>query len=236
MTRKLFFFFVSVLLTSCTVSPAEIPTATSQPTSLPSQTLASVPSATKKPTTMPTLTTTSTQVSPSPTPDFCNPTIWQENDIYLLSPELFGALHPGGPNTFNRILIDKNPTWVDFQQEDHGEMRNAGVIFHESSLGPELGMGVNPAVVLVVYGIKNDWALPVNSDLVSAVYQIRDSLFQDELEWFQEKVDLSKYPPIANGATYALYRYYNGNEQKLESWCRTYIDVYGEPSIQTSDN
>ena len=82
---------------------------------------------------------------------------WQENEIYLLSTKLFGALHPGGPNTFNRILIDKNPTWADFQQEDHGEMRAAGVIFHESSFGPELGMGVNPAVVLVVYGIKNDW-------------------------------------------------------------------------------
>ena len=96
-------------------------------------------------------------------------------------------------------------------------------------------MGVNPAVALVVYGVKNDWALPVNGDLVSAVYQIRDSLYQDESEWNFENIDKSQYPPISNGATYALYRYFNGNEQKLESWCRTYIEVYSEYPMNTSN-
>ena len=92
-------------------------------------------------------------------------------------------MQPGGPDTYTRILIDKNPAWADFQQEDHAEMRGAGKIFHESSFGPEMGMGANPAVVLIVYGVKNNWALPVNGDLVSAVYQIRDSLYHDEAEW-----------------------------------------------------
>ena len=168
----------------------------------------------------------------SPTPDICNPTHWQKNEIYVLSTDLFGAFRPGGPSTFTNILIEKNPVWADFQQEDHGEMRAAGVIFHESSFGPEMGMGANPAVVLVVYVVKNDWALPENGDLVSAVYQIRDSLFQNEVEWDFGDIDKSQYPPIANGATYALYRYFDGNMSLLESWCRTFEEVYGVSSIE----
>ena len=154
----------------------------------------------------------------------------------MLSTDQFGALKPGGPNTFIRILIDKNQAWADFQQEDHGEMRAAGKIFHESSCGPEMGMGANPAVVLVVYGVYNNWALPVDGDLVSAVYQIRDSLYHDETEWDFGDIDQSQYPPIANGATYALYRYFDGNKNQLETWCRTYLEVYGESPLKEDDH
>ena len=61
-------------------------------------------SPTSTPFPFPTLTSTI-----SPTPDICNPTLWQENEIYLLSTNIFGAMDPGGPSTFTRILIDKNP-------------------------------------------------------------------------------------------------------------------------------
>ena len=157
-----------------------------------------------------------------------------EEVINILSTDLFGALHPGGPNTFNQILIDKNPAWADFQQEDHGKIRTAGVILHESSFGPELGMGVNPAVVLVTYGVKYDWQLPPGGDLVSVVKQIRDSLFQYELEWFHDKVDRSQYPPIANGATYSLYRFFNGNRKELEEWSVEFSTVFEISPIQSS--
>ena len=216
--------FLIFLMSSCIGQPQPMPTHSLEST----HTVFSTSNITSTNTPLPIPTVSSTI---SPTPDLCNPTRWQENEIYLLSTKLFGALHPGGPNTFNRILIDKNPTWADFQQEDHGEMRAAGVIFHESSFGPELGMGVNPAVVLVVYGIKNDWALPANGDLVSAVHQIRDSLYQDESEWAFGKVNQSQYPPITNGATYALFRYFEGNISLLESWCRSYLEIYGEPPV-----
>ena len=158
--------------------------------------------------------------------------VYAEEVINILSTDLFGALHPGGPNTFNQILIDKNPAWTDFTQEDHGEMRTAGVIFHEASLGPELGKGVNPAVVLVTYGVKNDWVLPPDGDLVSAVVQIRDSLSQHELEWFQANVDRSQYPPIANSATYSLYRYFDGDRKELEKWSNEFSTVFNMSPVQ----
>jgi len=239
MTRKLFFFFVSVLLTSCAVSPAEIPTATSQPTSLPTQTQAPVATSAIKSTSTPILTTTSTQILPSPTPDICNPAQWHEIEIYILSTDQYNALGPGGPNTFDRILIDKNPDWADFRQkiEDmDGELWTAGQIFDSFAWGYELGTGVNPAVILVTYGIEYEWELPIEVDLSVLVDQIRGSLYQHELEWVLAKVDRSQYPPITNGASYSLYRYFEGDEQKLESWCRAYFEVYDESPVKTSEN
>lgn len=222
-------------MTSCIGISKPAPVSPQKATQTPTILITNTPSITVSPkyTPSPSPTLTSTI---SPTPDICNPAQWQEDGIYVLSTDQFGALKPGGPNTFIRILIDKNPAWADFQQEDHGEMRAAGKIFHESSFGPEMGMGANPAVVLIVYGVKNNWALPVNGDLVSAVYQIRDSLYHDEAEWNFGDIDQSQYPPIANGATYALYRYFDGNKNQLETWCRTYLEVYGESPLKEDDH
>jgi len=154
----------------------------------------------------------------------------------VLSTDLFGALKPGGPNTFDRILISQTSAWADFRQEDHDELRSAGVIFHESSFGPKMGMGANPAVVLVSYGVKYDWELPKYGNLVSRVKQIRDSLYQHEFDWNFGEVDQSLYPPIANGATYALYRFFDSNQEDLEIWCRTYLDVFGLSPLEEYDH
>jgi hypothetical protein len=110
-------------------------------------------------------------------------------------------------------------------------MRSAGVIFHETSASPEWGTGVNPAIVLVTYGVEHDWGLPANGDLISEVERIRGVLYQHNLEWTLDEVDKSQYP-VANGATYALYRYFNSDLSKLESWCRTYVRVYGASPVK----
>ena len=229
------FCILIFLMSSCIRLTKPVPASSLKITQTSTILITNTPSITVSPTYTPSPSPTLTSTI-SPTPDICNPAQWQEDGIYVLSTDQFGALKPGGPNTFIRILIDKNPAWADFQQEDHGEMRAAGKIFHESSCGPEMGMGANPAVVLVLYGVNNNWALPVNGDLVSAVYQIRDSLYHDEAEWDFGDIDQSQYPPIANGATYALYRYFDGNKDLLESWCRTYEEVYGESSLEEDDH
>ena len=184
---------------------------------------------TNTPFSIPTVTSTI-----SPTPDFCIPAYWEEDSVYVLSTDQFGALSPGGPNTFDRILIAKNSAWADFRQEDHDELRSAGVIFHEASFGPEMGMGVNPAVVFVTYGTKYKWELPEYGNLVLRVEQIRDSLYQHESEWSFGDVDQSQYPPIANGATYALFRFFDGNKNLLTTWCRTYLEIYEEPPFKVT--
>lgn len=169
-------------------------------------------------------------VLPAFTPDFCNIT-QSQGEIQLISGLRFTALEPGGPLDFDRILAEQDPTWADFQQDVHGELRSAGVVFHETAFGPELGTGVNPAVLLVTYGVERDWELPANGDLASEVDGIRARLHQYELEWILKTVDRSQYP-VANAAAYALYRYFNGDLPKLESWCQTYVQVYNESPLK----
>ena len=185
----------------------------------------------------PSLTPFIPSITPSPipkitsTPDFCNSVQWQ-NNIQVMSQDLSTALEPGGPVVFDRVLAEQNPAWADFRQSDHGELRSAGVIFHETAFGPELGTGVNPAVILVTYGVERNWELPANGNLVSAVDHIRAMLHQHESEWILGQVDRSQYPAIANAATFALYYYFNSAVSKLLDWCHTYVQVYGESPLK----
>ena len=113
-------------------------------------------------------------------------------------------------------------------------MRSAGVIFHETAFGPEWGTGINPAVILVTYGIERNWELPADGDLVSEVEQIRAVLFQHRSEWVHGEVDPSQYPMVANSATYVLYRYFNGDLSKLEDWSSNFETLFGVSPIQTT--
>jgi hypothetical protein len=181
--------------------------------------------------------TPSPSITPSPfpttasTPDFCSSTLWQDQ-IQILFSDRFTALEPGGPRVFDRSLAEKNPAWTTFRQSVHGEIRSAGVIFHEIAFGPEPGTGVNPAVLLVTYGVERNWKLPENGDLFSEVDHIRAALHQHELGWILGTVGHDQYPMITNGATYALYRYFDEDRTKLEKWCRTWVEVYGESPLK----
>ena len=154
-----------------------------------------------------------------------------QGSLFILSDDLFTALRPGGPVVFDRILAEHDPAWADFHQMDHGELRSAGVIFHETSAGPKLGTAINPAVILVTYGMERNWQLPASGDLVSEVEHIRAVLYQHKSDWIHGQVDQSQYP-VVNAATYALYRYFNGDLSKLEGWCRTYVQVYDESPLK----
>jgi hypothetical protein len=183
---------------------------------------------------LPSRTPTETDLpTPAATRDFCSAAEWQD-EIYVVSSFVFVALRPGGPSTFDRILIAQNPAWAGFRQEAYGEIRSAGVIFHETSFGPELGTGVNPAVVLVTYGVALDWELPADGDLVSQVDQIREALIEYEHAWILGQVDRTQFPPIANGATYALYRLFEGEMELLEAWCHTFVQEFSESPLQSN--
>ncbi len=213
-----FSMILIALLVGACGNVAPVPTATA--TKLPSHTPIT-PSITL--TIAPTITLTATQ-------DFCDSEQWQDK-IQILSNDLLMALEPGGPTLFDRILVEQNVAWADFRQEDHSEMRSAGVIFHETAAGPEWGTGINPAVILVTYGVERNWELPANGDLVSEVENIRAALFQYTSEWVHGQVDQNQYP-VANGATYVLYHYFNGDLSKLQDWCHTYVRIYGESPLK----
>ena len=233
-TSFLFLIFtLAVQLSACGVAiPSPTPAAPTLPTLTPISSTLTVPSLIPiipsiTPTNTPTITITSM-------PDFCNSALWQDK-IQVISQDRFTALEPGGPVEFDRILMQQNPAWADFRQTDHGEIRSAGVIFHETSSGPELGTGINPAVILVIYGVEHKWALPANGDLVTEVNRIRAVLHQRENYWILGSVDQSQYPMVPNAATYALYHYFGGDLSKLEDWCHIYLQVFNESPLKTLD-
>ena len=189
------------------------------------------PSFTHTPSFVPSATPT---IAFTPTPDVCNSALWQDK-IQVISQDRFTALEPGGPTVYDRILVEQNPAWADFRQIDHGEIRSAGVIFHETSSGPELGTGLSPAAILVTYGVDRKWELPANGDLVSEVDYIRAVLRQRENYWILGTVDQSQYPMMLNAATYALYHYFGGDLSKLEEWCYTFVRVFNESPLKTLD-
>jgi hypothetical protein len=221
--KLLVLLLTAVPLAACGVA-TPLPTVTA--TTVPSLTPL-IPSITPTiaPTTIPSPTITFT-----PTPGFCDLTQSQDK-IKVVSDNIFTAMEPGNPVVFDRILTEHDPAWATFRQTDHGEVRSAGIIFHETSAGPELGTAINPAVVLVTYGFEQNWQLPASGDLVAEVEHIRAVLFQHRFDWVHGQVDQSQYP-VANAATFALYRYFNDDVSKLEGWCETYVQVYNESPLK----
>jgi hypothetical protein len=216
-----FMLLIAVQLVACGIAtPIQTITATTTPSLTPI-----IPSIT--PSSTPTITPT---ITFTPTPDFCNSTQWQDK-IQMISQDIFTSIGRG-PMALDRILVKQNPAWADFRQSDHGEIRSAGVIFHETAFGPELGTGVSPAVLLVTYGVDWNWELPANGDLVTEVDRIRAVLHQRENYWILGAVDRSRYPMVGNAATYALYHYFGGDLSKLEDWCRTYVRVFNESPLK----
>ncbi|MDL1912369.1 hypothetical protein FBQ81_17030 [Chloroflexi bacterium CFX6] len=192
---------ITLLVGACEgVTPVPTTTATIAPSLTPI-----TPSIT--PTATPTITVTTT-------PDFCNAGQGRDH-LMVVSEDRFTSLEPGGPRLFDRILIEQNPAWANFQQEVHGETWSAGVTFHETAFGPELGTGVSPAVILVTYGVERNWEMPANGDLRSEVDNIRAVLYQHDLDWILGKVDQSQYPTMANAASYALYVFFDHDTEKL---------------------
>lgn len=224
-------FTIAVELAACGVATPTPIITTITLTTIPSPTPRIIPSST--PSYVPSMTPT---IAFTPTPaDICNSALWQDK-IQVISQDRFTALEPGGPTEYDRILVEQNPAWADFRQIDSGEIRSAGVIFHEIAFGPpspELGEGVSPAVLLVTYGVDKNWELPPNGDLAAEVDYIRAVLHQRENYWILGTVAQSQYPMVANAATYALYHYFGGDLSKLESWCRAYVRVFNESPIKT---
>ncbi|GEM_PF-1906744 len=182
---------------------------------------------------------TGTPVSPTaiatlvqhPTPDMCSRSQWRDG-IFILSDLQFDSLEIGraAKVSYNRALIEKNPAWEGFTQYDEylqHMWEEAGDVF----LGRKyikIGEGVAPGVLLITYGIEYNWEPPENGDLIVRVVYTRDLLWAYFISWWKGNVNKSLYPPIDNAATYALYRYFDGDVDKLERWCSTFVEVFKE--------
>jgi hypothetical protein len=230
---SIYIFCIIGLLWISSCSQVSIPLPTLSPSSTiepaflkstPSITITSVPP-TATPSPLPSLTQSVTPIS-----EICSPSVWQQDSIYVLSPKRFGSIGPGNSKEFDQILISHNPDWEEYRQQHDDDMWTAGVIISQYAFYPH-GKGVSPSVIFVTYAVERDWELPAYGAMIAKVEQIRVSLNTAESDWFLDEVDRTKLPPIKNGASYALYMYFDGDIDLLEKWCRTYLDVFGESPL-----
>lgn len=198
------------------------PTSTSPavPTLTPQSTKTASPSLT------PSLTATPTS-SPTATP-LPNCGIYdQEGNFYVLNDDVI--FYPGPDGEDLDLALEKAyPTWSSFRQQPdwYDEPVSAGQIIKDASY--EKTFHLNSAVLLVTVGLELNWEKPIDGDLYSRARNTGERLVLFSGEWIHpDNVHIrSQYPQIANGATYALYKYFDFNEAALEDWCEDYITLF----------
>jgi len=62
---------------------------------------------------------------------------------------------------------------------------------------------------------------------------VSEALIRPAWEWIKPENEQvrAQHPQISNGATYALYVFFEGNEDRLQTWCNTYRQLFGESSL-----
>lgn len=96
------------------------------------------------------------------------------------------------------------------------------------SLDEEANLQINAAVTLVTLGNSLDWQLPSNTDLYLKSQKKSTELNRLSLDWdnpYNESLR-SQYPEVANSGIYALYIFFEQNENRLKAWCNTYQRLF----------
>jgi hypothetical protein len=203
-----------------TVSPPPSPISTTKPSATIPLTLSPSPF----PISIPTLT---------PTPS-CITTL-NGNRIYVLSDDL--SAHPGPDDEqLDQALLSSYPNWAAFTQKLpwHDEPVSVGQVFDDASFTKEFQ--VNPAVTLVTVMVKLDHKLPNNGDLFSIARETAHLLDLHYWKYAFDDVDKTthikeKHPEIENAATYSIYAYFEYDMEKLDTWCRTYIELFNQSPL-----
>jgi len=215
---------VAFQLAACgTVTPAT--TVPSITPSTPSITPSPIPTVTPLPT---NTLTASPELGIAPNCKIAN----EEGQLYLLNDQEFRNLRTSD-GKLDRALAAHYPEWANFTQSAPWSTQpvKLGEIIVSASLDEELNLQINPAVTLVTLGESLNWQLPANTDLFSKSREISLTLRQHDWDWTnpQNESLRSQYPEIANGATYALYAFFNHNLDRLQRWCSTYQQLFGTP-------
>jgi murein DD-endopeptidase MepM/ murein hydrolase activator NlpD len=160
--------------------------------------------------------------------------IWQpvsaEDIIIVLDDDVYFSFGPI-PKEMEERLFHLYPHWEDFQQTVNTDSWSAGIIIDQASFGgPEYG--VNPAVLLVTVGMELNWQVPSDGDLYSLAVQTAKELGRFAVEYDTQEEVQSSYPQIGNQSTYALYRFFGEDPERLVEWKETYQTLFSEdPSI-----
>jgi hypothetical protein len=222
-----FLILIVSLVGACgTVTPVPIVTETEVP-SLLSPTSSITPSPIPSVTSLPTNTYTVT-----PEPDIA-PNCKIANDagrLYLVSNQEFRDLRTD-EGILDQALAAHYPEWANYTQmvSWSTQLIKLGKIVKEASFNIELNLQINSAVTLVTLGESLDWQLPTTADLFSESREVSLELSRLSFAWenpFDDSLR-KQYPEIANSGTYALYAFFDYNLDRLQSWCNTYQQLFG---------
>ncbi|RME57265.1 hypothetical protein D6779_09010 [Candidatus Parcubacteria bacterium] len=225
-----FFFLIILFATACTVKDTPQPSSTTAPYLVATSAIAFK---TTTPTLTPTLTPEST-LALTITPELtslpnCN--IFDEDGkLYVLSTDIFFSWGPKDEEITQALAADF-PEWANFEQTlpDMSHPLKIGEVMVAASLGQET-FALNPTVTLVTMGVSLDWQLPPDGDLYSRAIATGKRLEHLWHEWTHpdnENIRV-RYPNLANdGATYALYAFFDYDREKLQVWAAEYDVLFG---------
>jgi murein DD-endopeptidase MepM/ murein hydrolase activator NlpD len=152
-----------------------------------------------------------------------------EQSINVLHDQVFFALGPK-EEELNRALENNFPEWANYEQNVRWDSEPAklGEIVREASFQEQFAL--NPAVTLVTLGESLDWQLPSDSDLFLQSMTIGERLNYLWFEWANPENENIRVqnPEVSNGATYALYVFFDHDKDRLQAWQDTYYRLFGE--------
>ena len=189
-----------------------------------------IPSVTPSPTstTIPSPTNTLTATSEPDISPGCT-IVDEKGKLYILSNDEFFALGPK-EEELNRALENNFPEWANYEQNVRWDSEPAklGEIVREASFQEQFAL--NPAVTLVTLGESLDWQLPSDSDLFLQSMTIGERLNYLWFEWANPENENIRVqnPEVSNGATYALYVFFDHDKDRLQAWQDTYYRLFGE--------
>ncbi len=153
------------------------------------------------------------------------------------------VLHDGvffhqGPQSaeLDSALAEAFPHWSSFRQslEWRTEPASVGEIIKDASF--DLDFDINPAVTLVTVGMLLDWQLPSDGDLYSLAHEVAKELNSLYYDYYFDRGGVQvKYPEVHNPATYALYAFFNYDQQQLENWSKAYYELFDDDASRQPD-
>ncbi len=152
-------------------------------------------------------------------------------ELNILQDDIF--FHPGpGDEEIVSVIAEKFPEWSLFSQnlEWRKEPANIGQIIGDASFAEDFQ--INSSVTLVTVGIQLNWKIPDDGDLFSVARSTARKL--DLLFWefaFNQNEIQKQFPQINNPATYAISAFFDHDQQNINNWHKSYLDLFGiDPS------
>ena len=156
-----------------------------------------------------------------------------EPSINALDDQVFFALGPSGEE-LDQALANNYPEWANYQQNVswYSEPVKVGKVVREASFQEEFAL--NSGVTLVTLGESLDWQLPSTTDVFSESLVVGETLTNLWSEWINPENEQirAQYPEVSNGATYALYAFFDFDTVRLQAWQDSYQRLFGSYETQ----